>query len=58
METVKEYESRIEFLQRQVDLAQSQLISSGCSNSWNGGGEFILSQSLLAQGFTNFLNES
>ncbi|KAI6217492.1 Kinesin-like protein KIF1B [Aphelenchoides fujianensis] len=42
-----EYESRIESLQRQVDLAQS-MISSGCS-TWDGGGELILSKSLLAE---------
>nr|CAD2182171.1 unnamed protein product [Meloidogyne enterolobii] len=42
-----EYESRIQSLQKQVDLAQSQLISSGCS-SWNNS-EFILSKSLLAE---------
>uniref|UniRef100_A0A914CSL6 Kinesin-like protein unc-104 n=2 Tax=Acrobeloides nanus TaxID=290746 RepID=A0A914CSL6_9BILA len=42
-----EYESRIESLQRQVDLAQSMISSSGCS-TWDGTGEFILSQSLLA----------
>ncbi|CEF59380.1 Kinesin-like protein KIF1B [Strongyloides ratti] len=40
-----EYESRIENLQRQVDLAQS-MISSNCSN-WEG--ERILSSSLLAE---------
>jgi hypothetical protein len=44
----QEYESRIESLQRQVDLAQS-MISSGCS-TWDGGGELILSKSLLAEG--------
>lgn len=43
-----EYESRIQSLQRQVDLAQSQLmVSSGCS-SWTNG-DFILSKSLLAE---------
>uniref|UniRef100_A0AC35TYZ4 Kinesin-like protein unc-104 n=1 Tax=Rhabditophanes sp. KR3021 TaxID=114890 RepID=A0AC35TYZ4_9BILA len=40
-----EYESRIENLQRQVDLAQS-MISSNCSN-WDG--ERILTSSLLAE---------
>lgn len=45
---LKEYESRIEILQRQIDLAQS-MISSGCS-TWDGGGELILSKSLLAEG--------
>lgn len=45
---MQEYESRIESLQRQVDLAQS-MISSGCS-TWDGGGELILSKSLLAEG--------
>uniref|UniRef100_A0A0N5C4F4 Kinesin-like protein unc-104 n=1 Tax=Strongyloides papillosus TaxID=174720 RepID=A0A0N5C4F4_STREA len=40
-----EYESRIENLQRQVDLAQS-MISSNCSN-WDG--DRILSSSLLAE---------
>lgn len=43
----QEYESRIESLQRQVDLAQS-MISSSCS-TWDGGGELILSKSLLAE---------
>lgn len=47
---LKEYESRIESLQRQVDLAQSMISSSGCS-TWDGGGELILSKSLLAEGF-------
>ncbi|CAD5217128.1 unnamed protein product [Bursaphelenchus xylophilus] len=42
-----EYESRIESLQRQVDLAQS-MISSGCS-TWDGGGDLILTKSLLAE---------
>jgi hypothetical protein len=50
--TVQEYESRIQSLQKQVDLAQSQLISSGCS-SWNNS-EFILSKSLLAEGIFSF----
>ncbi|KAL3098348.1 hypothetical protein niasHS_000360 [Heterodera schachtii] len=43
-----EYESRIQSLQRQVDLAHSQLISSSGCSSWNNG-EFILSKSLLAE---------
>uniref|UniRef100_A0A183CAW8 Kinesin-like protein unc-104 n=2 Tax=Globodera pallida TaxID=36090 RepID=A0A183CAW8_GLOPA len=43
-----EYESRIQNLQRQVDLAHSQLISSSGCSSWNNG-EFILSKSLLAE---------
>ncbi|KAI6211468.1 Kinesin-like protein KIF1B [Aphelenchoides besseyi] len=42
-----EYESRIESLQRQVDLAQS-MISSGCS-TWDGVGDLVLSKSLLAE---------
>uniref|UniRef100_A0AC34QNN7 Kinesin-like protein unc-104 n=1 Tax=Panagrolaimus sp. JU765 TaxID=591449 RepID=A0AC34QNN7_9BILA len=42
-----EYESRIESLQRQVDLAQS-MISSGVSSTWDGIGEKFLSSSLLA----------
>jgi len=43
-----EYESRIESLQRQVDLAQS-MISSGVSSTWEGVGEKFLSSSLLAE---------
>lgn len=43
-----EYESRIESLQRQVDLAQSMISSSGCS-TWDGNSELILSKSLLAE---------
>uniref|UniRef100_A0A7E4UVT4 Kinesin-like protein unc-104 n=1 Tax=Panagrellus redivivus TaxID=6233 RepID=A0A7E4UVT4_PANRE len=43
-----EYETRIESLQRQVDLAQS-MISSGVSSTWEGVGEKFLSSSLLAE---------
>lgn len=45
----KEYESRIESLQRQVDLAQSMISSSGCSTWDGGGGDFIFSKSLMAE---------
>ncbi|KAK0393224.1 hypothetical protein QR680_000105 [Steinernema hermaphroditum] len=45
MRKTKEYETRIETLQRQVDLAQS-MISSTCS-TWDG--ERILTSSLLAE---------